>query len=48
MSIPRERGERQGIRRYKPIPEGGHFAALEVPELSGHYLREVFNELAGG
>ena len=45
--IPREWAERQGlnIRRYKVLPDGGHFAALEVPELFATELDEALAEL---
>lgn len=44
---PREWAERQGlnVRYYKVLPEGGHFAALEVPELFAADLRESLDAL---
>jgi pimeloyl-ACP methyl ester carboxylesterase len=43
---PREWGERSfNIRRWTEMPRGGHFAALEEPELLAHELRAFFRPL---
>lgn len=43
---PRDWVARQtNLQRYTKMPEGGHFAALEVPELFVQDLREFFREL---
>ena len=40
---PREWGERSyNIQRWTPMPRGGHFAALEEPELLAQDIREFF------
>ncbi|MBS0562641.1 MAG: epoxide hydrolase [Proteobacteria bacterium] len=33
------------LRRWSVMPKGGHFAALEQPELLAHEIREFFREL---
>ena len=33
------------IRRWTKMPKGGHFAALEQPELLAHEVREFFRPL---
>jgi pimeloyl-ACP methyl ester carboxylesterase len=33
------------IRRWTKMPKGGHFAALEQPELLAHEIREFFRPL---
>jgi pimeloyl-ACP methyl ester carboxylesterase len=43
---PREWAERlYDLRRYTPMPRGGHFAAAEVPDLVAQDLRTFFDEL---
>lgn len=43
IQIPEAFGRRlYNIKRWKHIEEGGHFAALEVPELLANDIREVF------
>ena len=43
---PREWGERSyNIQRWTPMPRGGHFAALEQPELLAQDIREFFRPL---
>ena len=43
---PREWGERSyNIQRWTPMPKGGHFAALEQPELLAQDIREFFRPL---
>lgn len=44
---PREFAERtlKDIRRWTTLPRGGHFAAMEVPELMAQDIRAFFNEL---
>ncbi|MCI0546761.1 MAG: epoxide hydrolase [Candidatus Rokubacteria bacterium] len=45
---PRAWAERMyDIRRWTPMPRGGHFAALEQPELLATDLREFFRDLRG-
>lgn len=46
--FPREWAERQGlnVRRFTKLPKGGHFAALDTPEVFAKDLRESFAELA--
>ena len=46
--FPKEWAERQGlnVRRYTVMPEGGHFAALEVPELFAKEVEDSFQQLA--
>ena len=40
---PREWAERSyDVRRWQEMPRGGHFAALEEPELLAHEIREFF------
>ncbi len=40
---PREWAERSwDVRRWEEMPRGGHFAALEEPELLAHEIREFF------
>ena len=33
------------IRRWSKMPKGGHFAALEQPQLLAHEIREFFRPL---
>jgi pimeloyl-ACP methyl ester carboxylesterase len=43
---PREYGERvYDLRRWEEMPRGGHFAAMEEPELLAQELREFFRPL---
>ena len=43
---PREWAERSyDVRRWQEMPKGGHFAALEEPELLAHEIREFFRPL---
>ena len=43
---PREWAERSyEVRRWQEMPRGGHFAALEEPELLAHEIREFFRPL---
>ena len=43
---PREWAERSyDVRRWSQMPSGGHFAALEEPELLAHEIREFFRPL---
>ena len=44
---PRSLAEKMygNIRRWTKMPEGGHFAALEQPELLAHEVREFFRPL---
>lgn len=43
---PRELAEHFfDIRRWTPMPRGGHFAALEEPELLAAEIREFFRPL---
>ena len=43
---PREYGERYfNIQRWQDMPRGGHFAALEEPDLLAKELREFFRPL---
>jgi microsomal epoxide hydrolase len=43
---PREWAERSyDVRRWQEMPRGGHFAALEEPELLAHEIREFFRPL---
>ena len=45
---PREWAERSyDVRRWQEMPRGGHFAALEEPELLAHEVREFFRPLRG-
>ena len=40
---PREWAERlYNVRRWTPMPRGGHFAAAEAPDLLAHDIREFF------
>jgi pimeloyl-ACP methyl ester carboxylesterase len=40
---PREWAERFfNVRRWTEMPRGGHFAAMEQPELLAHELRSMF------
>lgn len=42
---PREWGERSyDVRRWEEMPRGGHFAALEEPELLAHEVRAFFRQ----
>ena len=42
---PREWGERSyHIRRWEEMPRGGHFAALEEPELLAREVRAFFRQ----
>lgn len=46
VPAPREYGERfYNIRRWTEMPKGGHFAALEEPELLAEELRLFFRPL---
>ena len=46
---PREWGERSyNLRRWTPMPRGGHFAALEEPRLLAEDIREFFRPLRDG
>ena len=47
---PRSMAERlyTDIRRWTTAPHGGHFAALEQPELLAHEIREFFRPLRAG
>ena len=43
---PREWAERSyDVRRWQEMPRGGHFAALEEPQLLAHEIREFFRPL---
>jgi pimeloyl-ACP methyl ester carboxylesterase len=43
IPVPRELAERiLNVQRWTPMPRGGHFAALEVPELLADDLRNFF------
>ena len=45
---PREWAERSwDVRRWEEMPRGGHFAALEEPELLAHEIREFFRPFRG-
>ena len=45
---PREWAERSyDVRRWEEMPRGGHFAALEEPELLAHEVREFFRPFRG-
>ena len=45
---PREWAERSyDVRRWQEMPRGGHFAALEEPELLAHEIREFFRQFRG-
>ena len=45
---PREWAERSwDVRRWEQMPSGGHFAALEEPELLAHEVREFFRPFRG-
>jgi pimeloyl-ACP methyl ester carboxylesterase len=48
LEFPREWAERQGlnVKRLTKMAEGGHFAALEVPELYARELQTSFAELS--
>jgi epoxide hydrolase len=44
--FPREWAERSlNVKRFTKMPQGGHFAALEVPDVYARDLRESFGEL---
>ena len=46
LPAPREWGERvYDVRRWTVMPRGGHFAALEEPELLAQDIREFFRPL---
>jgi microsomal epoxide hydrolase len=46
---PREWAERSyNLQRWTSMPRGGHFAALEEPELLAQEIREFFRPLRGG
>ncbi|HET6339055.1 MAG TPA: alpha/beta hydrolase, partial [Polyangiales bacterium] len=46
VNAPREYGERFfNIQRWQEMPQGGHFAALEQPDLLASELREFFRPL---
>jgi pimeloyl-ACP methyl ester carboxylesterase len=43
---PRELAERSyNVQRWTEMPRGGHFAALEQPELLADDIREFFRDL---
>ena len=43
---PREFAERSyNVRRFTEMPRGGHFAALEAPDLLAYEIREFFRDL---
>ncbi|MBA3356220.1 MAG: hypothetical protein H0U18_09880 [Pyrinomonadaceae bacterium] len=45
--FPREWAERSlNVQRFTKMPRGGHFAALEEPEMYAQDLRESFREIA--
>ena len=45
---PREWAERSyDVRQWREMPQGGHFAALEEPELLANEVREFFRPLRG-
>ena len=45
---PRERGERSyNLQRWTPMPRGGHFAALEEPQLLAEDIRAFFRPFRG-
>ena len=45
---PREWAERSyDVRRWQEMPRGGHFAALEEPELLAHEIRAFFRPFRG-
>lgn len=46
--VPREWAERQGLNvmRYSILPEGGHFAAMDMPRLFAEDMIDSFRELA--
>ena len=45
---PREWAERSyDVRRWTQMPRGGHFAALEAPDLLAHEVREFFRPFRG-
>ena len=45
---PREWGERSyNVQRWTDMPRGGHFAALEEPELLTEDVRAFFRPLRG-
>jgi pimeloyl-ACP methyl ester carboxylesterase len=47
--FPREWAERfVNVQRFNDLPEGGHFAALEVPDVFTSELRTFFAELSAG
>jgi len=46
VPVPREFAERFfDLRRWTRMPRGGHFAAMEEPELLVEVLRELFRSL---
>jgi hypothetical protein len=46
---PREWVQRlYDLRRYTPMPRGGHFAAAETPEMVAQDLRTFFDNLCAG
>jgi pimeloyl-ACP methyl ester carboxylesterase len=46
---PREWAERlYSIRRWTPMPSGGHFPAAEEPDLLGRDIAAFFNDLSQG
>jgi pimeloyl-ACP methyl ester carboxylesterase len=46
--FPREWAERSvAVQRYRKMPQGGHFAPLEVPELYAQDVMEACDEIAG-
>jgi pimeloyl-ACP methyl ester carboxylesterase len=46
VPAPRDYGERIfDVRRWTEMPRGGHFAAMEEPELLAEDLRAFFRDL---
>ncbi len=46
VATPREVAERlYNVQRWTDVPRGGHFVALEEPELLANELREFFRPL---
>lgn len=49
LIVPREFAERcYDVKRWTDMPRGGHFPALEEPELLAEDLREFFRPYRGG
>lgn len=48
MSFPKEWAIRQGlnVKRFEKMPQGGHFAALDAPDVFVHELISSFKEIA--